>query len=335
MKISVVIPTYNRREVLAQVLPTVFDQDIPSDQREVVVVVDGSTDGTAEYLRTVCAPCRFTVVEQPNRGPASARNTGVRASSGNLVLFLDDDIRCAPTLLAKHAAAHVGIDRQVVFGPVLIAPDSPSNSATDRARRGYEEYWERLACEGGPASKYDVYLCPNTSLRRALFLEMGGYDEAFRWAHEDAEIALRLWDAGIRFRFDRSASVYEYYDKTPAKLIYVDAPRLGRSEVLLCRRHPDFRAHSALGRLNRHAMGTMLARLLFLPTPSAESLFRGPFWVAEHLRAIPLLRGIATALLRLRFKIVSLRSGLDELGSWQDYRRLFAIRGDRSGEISR
>jgi glycosyltransferase involved in cell wall biosynthesis len=330
MKISVVIPTYNRRELFAQVLPTIFDQDFPSDQREVVVIVDGSTDGTVEYLRTVRAPCRFTIVEQPNRGPASARNAGVLASSGNLVLFLDDDIRCAPTLLTKHAAAHISADRQIVFGPVLIAPDSPSNSATDRARLAYEKYWERLAREGGPASKYDVWLRSNSSLSRGLFLEMGGYDEAFRWACcEDFEIALRLWDAGVRFRFEQSALVHEYYDKTPAKLMYVDAPHIGRSQVLLCRKYPDFRAHSALGRLNTNAMGTTLARISFLPIPSPEPLFRAPFWLAERLRAVPLLRGIATALFRLRFKIVSLRSGLAEFGSWQDYRRLFDTRGDR------
>jgi glycosyltransferase involved in cell wall biosynthesis len=70
----------------------VFDQELPADHMEVVVVVDGSTDGTAKYLRGVRAPCGFTIVEQHNRGPASARNAGVRASSRLLRKHRDSQI---------------------------------------------------------------------------------------------------------------------------------------------------------------------------------------------------------------------------------------------------
>ncbi len=97
--ISVVVATYNRRAVLARTLPTLFAQDLPPGQYEVIVVVDGSTDGTAEWLRGLRPRQAFRVLEQPNLGPAAARNAGLAAARGGLILFLDDDILCGPTLL--------------------------------------------------------------------------------------------------------------------------------------------------------------------------------------------------------------------------------------------
>ncbi len=76
------IPTYNRREILARTLPTVFRQDFPADQCEIVIVVDGSTDGTAEMLRSLEPPCALRILEQPNRWRAAARNAGWRAARG-------------------------------------------------------------------------------------------------------------------------------------------------------------------------------------------------------------------------------------------------------------
>ena len=273
IRLSVVIPTYNRREILAKTLATVIGQEFPNGEREIVVVVDGSTDGTIEYLRTVRAPCRFRVVEQPNRGAASARNAGARASTGELLLFLDDDIFCSPTLLAKHAALHDGARAKVVFGPVLVSPDSPANSASYRQRLWFERYAERLTREGKPWSKFDVWVS-NCSLRRALFLDLGGYDETFRWAAEDADLAIRLWDAGVPFQFEPSAPVYQFYDKLPARAVSVDAPRTGRSELLLCRKHPSYRAHSGLGSLNTSGMRLTFARQIARSPVSPEPLLR-------------------------------------------------------------
>jgi len=71
-KLSVVIPTHNRRALLVgQTLPAVFKQDFPPEEYEVIVVVDGSTDGTAESLRSLKPNCGWRVLEQPNRGPGA------------------------------------------------------------------------------------------------------------------------------------------------------------------------------------------------------------------------------------------------------------------------
>src|SRR5262245_32795364 len=70
LKLSVIIPTYNRRNVLARTLPTIFTQDFPVDEYEVVIVVDGSTDGTSELLHSLKPSCALRIYEQPNRGQA-------------------------------------------------------------------------------------------------------------------------------------------------------------------------------------------------------------------------------------------------------------------------
>src|SRR5262245_35010670 len=105
MEISVVIATYNRRALLARSLQTVFEQDLPSDQYEIIVVIDGSNDGTLEMLSQWEPRCGFRVLCQENLGQAAARNAGINAARGRLVLFLDDDILVPPHLLRTHVAA--------------------------------------------------------------------------------------------------------------------------------------------------------------------------------------------------------------------------------------
>lgn len=319
------IPTYNRRQLLARTLSAVISQEFPNDAREIVVVVDGSTDGTIEYLRTVRAPCRLSVIEQSNRGPGSARNAGARASTGELLLFLDDDIFCPSALLGKHVALHDGTRAKVVFGPVLVSLDSPANSASYRQRLWFERYAERLTREGKPWSKFDVWVS-NCSLSRALFLDLGGYDEKFRWAAEDADLAIRLWEAGVLFQFEPSTPVYQFYDKLPAQAVSIDAPRTGRSEILLCRKHPSYRAHSGLGSLNTSGMRLTLARQIARSPVSPEPLLRAPFWIAERLRGLPPMRWLAAQLLRIRIQIRILEAAFEELGSWQEYIRQFGAR---------
>src|SRR5437868_2151795 len=102
MLISVVIPTYNRKEILSSLLARMFNHDFPTTAYEVIVVVDGSTDGSAQFLHSLKAPCAFRVIEQPNEGRSAARNVGARAAMGRFILFLDDDMWCDRKLLTYH-----------------------------------------------------------------------------------------------------------------------------------------------------------------------------------------------------------------------------------------
>src|SRR6266852_4114083 len=105
MKISVIIPTFNRRDVITRTLPTLFNQDFPKNEYEVIVVIDGAIDDTAEMLQRFAPTCAFRFCEQPNQGQAVAKNAAADLARGELLLFLDDDLICDATLLREHVLA--------------------------------------------------------------------------------------------------------------------------------------------------------------------------------------------------------------------------------------
>ena len=320
LAISVIIPTYNRRAVLARTLPTLFAQAFPPEQYEVLVVVDGSTDGTAEWLGGLQPSHTFRVLEQPNRGPAAARNAGLAVARGRLILFLDDDILCGPTLLREHAAAHVDTESRAVFGPVLVAPESQPSLATDWVIE-YSAHWvERFGRKMEPGWPYDAIVDANTSVPRAVLRECGGFDERFGRQRETADLGLRLWAMGVRFRYAPAAVTHQIYVKSSRDLIKRDAVEYGRHSVLLSRKHPDYRPHSALAGRGRGPLWRRLAReaALRLPLPT-EWLLAPVVWAAERLRALPRVRRAGVRLLAAQQGIATLRSALREVGSWRAF----------------
>jgi len=88
LKVSAVIPTYNRRAQVGAAIASVLQQTVPVD--EIVVVDDGSTDGTAEWIGSRYG-AGVTVVRQQNAGVSAARNRGIRAAHGEWIAFLDSD----------------------------------------------------------------------------------------------------------------------------------------------------------------------------------------------------------------------------------------------------
>ena len=107
-QVSVVIPTYNRLSVLPRALDSVFGQTLPA--LEVIVVDDGSTDGTADWVRANYPKAR--VIEQENRGVSAARNTGIRESCGQWLAFLDSDDSWLPKKLHEQVQA-LGLEPEI------------------------------------------------------------------------------------------------------------------------------------------------------------------------------------------------------------------------------
>ena len=101
IKLSVIIPTFNRRRVLERTLPSLLTQDIPPDEYEIIVVIDGSTDGTADMLRGLRPKCACAYSSPCTVAQPAAGNMALQTAVGELVLFLDDDLLCSPGLLQK------------------------------------------------------------------------------------------------------------------------------------------------------------------------------------------------------------------------------------------
>ena len=90
---SIVVPTYQRRAVVCDAVRALARLDYPGEL-ELIVVVDGSTDGTIEALAELECPFPFRILEQLNSGAAHARNRGAAAAANDIILFLDDDMIC-------------------------------------------------------------------------------------------------------------------------------------------------------------------------------------------------------------------------------------------------
>ena len=114
--ISVVIPTFNRRETLETVLPLLASQTLPADQYELLLCDSGSTDGTAELVADLNIPNLRHILPAENRGRSGARNAGIRAAIGEFVLFTDADIIPSPNLLAEHLRLHRAHPHSAVVG---------------------------------------------------------------------------------------------------------------------------------------------------------------------------------------------------------------------------
>lgn len=318
-----IVPTYNRCGLLRKTLPTILNQDLPPDEYEVIVVSDGSNDATIEYVSTLATSVSVRILDRPHGGLAGARNAGIEAARGDLVLLIDDDMLCSPTWAREHLTAHLSAGSCVVCGPTLTATESRPGLATEMSREWYENYAMRLTREGGPRSQCDAWVTSNCSAARALLLSHGGFDETFRY-QEDRELSFRLWSAGVSFRYLPDATAHEIYSKSASNVVRSDAVQRGVSEVQLCRKFPFYRPHSLPARMIGRSPAKLLLVWLACAFPiSPEPVLNAMCHVAERLRRIPVMRRIGFRLLRYRMAIAAMRSAIHEVGSWAEIRREF------------
>ena len=209
IKLSVVIPTYNRLNQLKRVLTGLEDQTCSPADFEVVVVSDGSSDGTNEFLQRAATPLQLVSVLQANQGVAAARNQGVAQAQGDLVLFIDDDVVPTPQLIAEHLRFHEAHQEDVVvLGPMLTPLDIQLSPWTQWEQDMLVKQYEAMINGSWEPTARQFYT-GNSSLARQLVVDCGGFDSAFRRA-EDVEMAYRLDERGVRFVFNERAIGYHY-----------------------------------------------------------------------------------------------------------------------------
>lgn len=331
MKFSVIIPTYNRRDLLSRTLAALFSQEFPSNGFEVVVAVDGSTDGTLEMLQNLRPRCGFQFFRQPNRGLPAARNLGLQAAHGDLVLILDDDIICDPLLLKRHLEAHSVGDNLVVFGPVPLHPDSPPGLAAERWRTYADQFQMRVEASQGSGSFSALWLAAsapavNRSIARTLLVSLGGCDEALRDCHEDWDLGIRLWKAGARFHFQPAAVAYHLFTKSDRDIVQNDAGAYARGEVALSRKHREYRPLSGLAAIGGESWSRILPRAVVALPFSIEAILRPLFLFLNALRRIPAIGRAGSRLLNYRCSFEVFREAARVTGSRKALKAEFGMR---------
>jgi GT2 family glycosyltransferase len=231
LRVSVVIPTYNRRDRLERLLRTLAGMPT-AEHLEILVVVDGSSDGTDEMLAALELPVALRIFWQANRGPAAARNVATRAATGDVLLFLDDDVLPVTDLVERHLAVHRADEHAVVMGPMLAPPGVRLAPWLAWEAATLEKQYEAMAA-GRFAPTPRQFYTANASVRRECALDAGGFDERFTRA-EDVEFAARLADRGMRFYFLPEASVLHEPHRSLAAWLQVPFD-YGRFAVVMAR----------------------------------------------------------------------------------------------------
>jgi GT2 family glycosyltransferase/peptidoglycan/xylan/chitin deacetylase (PgdA/CDA1 family) len=262
-RFSIVIPTYQRRDLVVRTVSALDRQEYRDF--EVLVVVDGSTDGTAAALRALDRGFRLRVLEQPNRGSGEARNAGATAAAGELLLFLDDDMESDPALLAEHdRSQRDGAD--LVLGDLPLHPDSPRNLLSWGVGFWANARRERLSAPGAEI-RLDDLLTGQASIARETFERLGGFDASFtrdgQFGGEDIDFGYRVLKMGLRIVFNPAAISYQYYDVDPAEYLS-RARQTGRSNQELILKHPEQAAQLRSGpdfqsRRSRWLLGPLVA----------------------------------------------------------------------------
>jgi glycosyltransferase involved in cell wall biosynthesis len=236
---TIAIPSYQRRDPVLRLLRGLDEQVGDSAELrhdlDVVVVLDGSTDGSREAIESERWNVPVRVVWQPNRGLAAARNVGLAAAAGGLVWFLDDDLVPAAGLLEQHRRAHDPGSPSVVVGRCRIPRGS---DAPEPYLLWWNDFYEAMKDEA-VITRFDRFTAANTSAPAAALDAVGGFDESIvGYGLEDYELAIRLLAAGTLIRFDKDAVAW--HPDVPARSVLVGRERsLGCNAARIANLHPE------------------------------------------------------------------------------------------------
>lgn len=237
MDVSIVIPTYNRKKVLKRCLELLFAQNYPKDKYEIILVDDGSTDGTDKMVASLNPPCRFTYLYQERKGPHIARNLGITHAQGEIVIFVDSDILAPPCFIAEHLKFHKKYTGKVIVSGPTVRTYNLGEDFSDIEKRKRKKKFFDLS---GPS-----FITSNLSVRREYLIAIGGFDEEFEgMGWHDWDLGLRLTKLGLIPKRNLNAIVYHYKEKreltTLSELIQKRTQR-GKNAVLYYKKHPSLK----------------------------------------------------------------------------------------------
>jgi glycosyltransferase involved in cell wall biosynthesis len=252
IELSVVVATYCRRDVLRVTLQKLAEQSCPADCYEVIVVDDGSEDGTREMAEAMASkvPFALTYLWHRNRGPGASENRGIRAARGRIIVLMADDIHPAPRMLASHARFHAERPEANVaaLGRVLQSPDLPQTV--------FQSNWDPFKyyeLDGSVELPYWKFWACNISVKRQFMLDHGMFQELKGAAHEDVELGYRLSRAGLRIFYNPEALAHHYHLETLAAAARRAYER-GLNWTFIEQNVPDPQIHVKYHILNRRTL---------------------------------------------------------------------------------
>jgi GT2 family glycosyltransferase len=236
--VSVIIPTYNRKEELTGLLSSLEKQTLPAADFEIIVVDDGSTDDTLFYLKTLVAGGKENLLfcYQKNQGPGAARNRGMAMARSAIFAFTDTDCRPLPEWLeelikpfadkqvgAVGGAEKYGTAERALARAIHFCMTSPLTTGGIRGTSGAKlaRYYPRTF---------------NMAISREAFERTGGFSHLYHG--EDIELSFRIKNAGLSLLYNEKARVC-HHRRSTIKQFFLQLLRMGEARATLARIHPQ------------------------------------------------------------------------------------------------
>jgi glycosyltransferase involved in cell wall biosynthesis len=237
--VSVVIPTYNRRELLKSSIESLLNQSYPSDRYEVLVVDNSSSDGTEEMVHSLQQnlQCRLSYYLKENEGPGSSRNLGIAKAKGTIIAFTDSDCVADPEWL-KNGVAKMTDGIGLVQGKTLPHPEQP--------QRALQQTMNII-------SENSYYQTCNIFYRKEVLVGAGGFSPEFcglnffgkpRWGGEDTDLAWRVKKQGWKSVFADDSTVYHHVFPVKSFREFIRSVHLTIIFTLarIFKKHPEMRS---------------------------------------------------------------------------------------------
>lgn len=253
-RVSIVIPTHNGAATLAACLQSLHASSLLP--HEIIVVDDASSDHSAEIARQF--QCRVIRVDE-NIGAARAKNRGAAEATGEILFFTDDDV-----IISREALARVVRDLndgRVVGVVGLLDREIPFRDLASNLKN----LWMRFTYARLPREGIGVFYTSFAAIRRAVFLQLGGFDENYRGASiaEDTEFGQRAWSAGHLLLLDPRVTVTHCKHYTLRQVLATDYLR-ARALTLMRLRKRGQKFFTSVPAFYQLAVPTIFAALFFL-----------------------------------------------------------------------
>lgn len=274
---SVIIPVYNGAATLDRCLQAISTQTVAQDTYEVIVVDDGSNDGSAELAagHSIC----YIVARQQHLGAAAARNHGARMAQGDLLLFTDADCEPLPDWIARMTAPFTD---SCVVGAKGVYRTRQRSLVARFAQAEFQEKYDRLNKAAPSIDFVDTY---SAAYRRSVFEAQGGFDSTFM-LDEDQELSFRMSESGHKLVFVPDAAVFHQHPDSVWGY-YIRKARLAYWKVPVHLRYP------AKALRDSYTPASQKTQLVLLPLLLAAALcwvLGGLPWIAPvSLAALGLL----------------------------------------------
>ena len=236
--ISLIVPTYNRLPILKKCLAALEAQTVHKNEFEVIVIDDGSSDGTEAFMQEYKSDLRLKSLRQKNSGTGTARRHGVEHATGEYLLLMNDDTICNPNVIEEHLSAQRRYSAQkwAVLGNFEY-PDEARRRAMTHFFRVNSFMFPQVDMEEGCPYGYSHFITCNLSIRRDAVLQVGSFDGTYMLS-EDTEMGIKLFELGYSVVYHPAAHAWHDHVQYAMPNLIRRARVYGEDYFYMFRKHP-------------------------------------------------------------------------------------------------